>query len=108
IGMTDDQCAIGSVIAVVLALGRRDRTGLGSDVRASILGTALLTTSEAMLLADGSTAPYARMDTDQTGIGPGYRIFACPDGWIAVVAPTDEARARVRDVAGCTEDADVP
>jgi len=104
IGMTDDQCAMSSVIAVLLALGHRDRTGEGADVRASILGTAVLTGSETMLLADGSIAPYAHMDADQTGLGPGYRIYECADGWVAVAALGDDARARLRTVAACGDD----
>jgi crotonobetainyl-CoA:carnitine CoA-transferase CaiB-like acyl-CoA transferase len=104
IGMTDDQCAISSVIAVLLALRRRAETGEGMDVRASILGTAVLTTSETLLLPDGSIAPYPRMDDDQTGIGPGYRIYEGADGWVAVAALDDATRARLRAVAGAATD----
>jgi crotonobetainyl-CoA:carnitine CoA-transferase CaiB-like acyl-CoA transferase len=104
IGMTDDQCAMGSVIAVLLALGRRDRTGEGADVRASILGTALLTTSETMLLPDGSIAPYPHMDDDQTGLGPGCRIYQCTDGWVAVAAFGDRAGSRLATAAGTADE----
>jgi crotonobetainyl-CoA:carnitine CoA-transferase CaiB-like acyl-CoA transferase len=100
IGMTDDQCAISSVIAVLLALRHRDRTGAGADVRASILGTAALTTSETMLLGDGSIAPYPTMDREQTGLGPGYRIYECADGWISVAAPGSAALERLRAAVG--------
>ncbi len=108
IGMTDDHCAMSSVVAVLLALRRRELTGEGADVRASILGTAVLTTSETLLLADGSIAPYDQMDADQTGIGPGYRIYRCTDGWIAVAAIGAEARDRLRHAGGCEDDADLP
>jgi crotonobetainyl-CoA:carnitine CoA-transferase CaiB-like acyl-CoA transferase len=107
IGMTDDQCAISSVIAVLLAMRHRDATGEGADVRASILGTAVLTTSETLLLPDGMIAPYARMDQDQTGVGPGYRIYECADGWVAVAALDAPTRARLRGVAGAPIDDDI-
>src|SRR5215510_7921300 len=104
IGVTDDQCAMSSVIAVMLALRHREATGEGADVRASILGAAVLTTSETMLLSDGSIAPYPRLDHDQTGIAPGYRIYECADGWIAVAAPDDATLGALRDVAGVASD----
>ncbi|HEY2332272.1 MAG TPA: CoA transferase [Acidimicrobiales bacterium] len=107
IGMTDDQCAMCSVVAVLLALGHRDRTGEGSDVRASILGAANLTTSETMLLEDGSIAPYPLMDQNQTGLTAGYRIYECADGWIAVAAVTDEAMSALRATLGAGDDADL-
>jgi crotonobetainyl-CoA:carnitine CoA-transferase CaiB-like acyl-CoA transferase len=100
IGMTDDQCAMSSVIGVLLALRRREQTGEGADVRASILGTAILTTSETMLLPDGSIAPYAGMDADQTGLSAGYRIYQGGDGWVAVAAVGEMALERLARVAG--------
>jgi len=103
IGMTDDQCAMASVIGVLLALRHRDRTGKGADVRASILGMAALTTSETMLLPDGSIAPYARLDAEQTGLGPDYRIYECSNGWIAVAAGTGSGPGRLRTAARCDE-----
>lgn len=108
IGMTDDQCAMNSVIAVQLALRHRDKTGEGADVRASILGTAVLTASETMLLPDGSIAPYPHMDHDQTGIGPGNRIYECTDGWVAVAAIGEDALANLQKAAGTTDSHDLP
>jgi crotonobetainyl-CoA:carnitine CoA-transferase CaiB-like acyl-CoA transferase len=107
IGMTDDQCAMLSVVAVLLALRHRDRTGEGMDVRGSILGGAVLTTSETLLLADGTYAPYAQMDADETGFGPGYRIYECNGGWVAVAALGDEQHARLREATGASDDDEI-
>jgi crotonobetainyl-CoA:carnitine CoA-transferase CaiB-like acyl-CoA transferase len=89
-GFMDHQCALASVVAVLLALRRRDATGEGQVVAASLLGSGLLTTGEAVRRADGTLTPVSRLDADQTGISPGRRIIACRDGWVAVAA-SDEA-----------------
>jgi crotonobetainyl-CoA:carnitine CoA-transferase CaiB-like acyl-CoA transferase len=83
-GFMDHQCALSSVVATLLALRRRDETGEGQVVNASLLGAGVLTTGEAVRLADGTLTPVARVDADQTGITPGRRIVACADGWVAL------------------------
>jgi crotonobetainyl-CoA:carnitine CoA-transferase CaiB-like acyl-CoA transferase len=101
-GMMDHQCAMSSVIPTLLALYRRDRTGEGAFVAASLLGAATESNSETMLLLDsGETAPYPRIDHEQTGIDPGYRIYPTDDGrWVAVAAVGSDAMAALRGAAG--------
>ena len=99
-GFMDHQCALASVVATVLALYRRERTGEGSAVAASLLGAGALTASETHLRADGSLAPFAVVDPEQTGTAPGYGIVRCLDGWIAVAARSAEELAALRGVAG--------
>jgi crotonobetainyl-CoA:carnitine CoA-transferase CaiB-like acyl-CoA transferase len=83
-GFMDHQCALASVVAVLAALRRRDATGEGQVVAASLLGAGVLTTGEAVRRADGTLNPVATLDADQTGVAPLRRIVACRDGWVAV------------------------
>jgi crotonobetainyl-CoA:carnitine CoA-transferase CaiB-like acyl-CoA transferase len=107
-GFMDHQCALSSVVGTLLALRRRDQTGEGQVVAASLLGAGLLTTSETFRLADGSLAPFEVLDADQTGVSPGRRILECADGWIAVAADeADQVRALCAE-AGVEEATDVP
>lgn len=99
-GMMDHQCALASVVATLLGVMRRDQTGEGQSVSASLLGAALLTTSETLVLPDGKLAPYPRLDHRQTGVSPADRIYQLADGWIAVVARTDAQLTSLCKVAG--------
>lgn len=85
-GMMDHLGALASVVATLLALIRRDRTGEGEFVAASLLGASLASV-ETLQLADGSLAPYPRLDSAQMGISNVERLYQCADGWIAVDAP---------------------
>lgn len=89
-GMMDHLCALASVVATLLALLRRDATGEGEFVAASLLGGSLAT-METFVLPDGTLAPMTRLDRDQIGIGPAQRLFECVDGWVAVDAPGRDA-----------------
>jgi crotonobetainyl-CoA:carnitine CoA-transferase CaiB-like acyl-CoA transferase len=84
-GFMDHLCAMASVVATLLALRRRDETGEGQVVAASLLGAGVLTTGEAVRLADGSLTPVATVDADQTGLSAGYRIERDGNRWVAVV-----------------------
>jgi len=99
-GFMDHQCALASVLATVLALYHRDRTGQGQLVASSLLASGVLTASESYLRADGEMAPIAVLDPDQTGTAPGYRIIELVDGWIAVAARGAEQLGALCTVAG--------
>jgi crotonobetainyl-CoA:carnitine CoA-transferase CaiB-like acyl-CoA transferase len=105
-GMMDHQCAMSSVIPTLLALYRRDRTGEGSFVTSSLLSAATETNSETMLLLDADElAPYAKLDDQQTGLHPGYRIYpVAGDQWVAVAAVGAERMEALRAVAGVHDD----
>ena len=89
-GMMDHQAGMASLVATLLGLHHRARTGEGQLVTASLLGASLLTTSETLELPDGSLAPYAVLDHEQVGVGPGRRIIERDDGWIAVDVASDD------------------
>ena len=105
-GFMDHQCALASVLATLLALYHRDRTGKGQFVRSSLLGAGALTASETYVGPDGVLAPFPSLDADQTGIAPGYRIIELADGWIAVAARRADQLSALCAVAG-TDDAEM-
>lgn len=59
------------------------------------------------MLETQQVAPYPRLDHDQTGTSPGYRIYEACDGWVAIVALDDPRRAALRAVAGVGTDAEL-
>jgi crotonobetainyl-CoA:carnitine CoA-transferase CaiB-like acyl-CoA transferase len=99
-GFMDHLCAMGSVIATLLALYHRDRTGQTRFAAGSLLGGGVLTCSETYLDPSGKTVAMPVLDHDQTGVSPGYRILPVTDGWIAIAAPTDEQLTALCTVAG--------
>ncbi len=93
--MFDHFCGFASLVATLLAVLHRDRTGRATSVSASLVGGAAMTTSETMFLRDQATfAPFPRIDADQTGMEWGYRMYRAADGrWVAIAAVTPEHRA---------------
>lgn len=85
-GMMDHQAALSSLLPTLLALYRRDITGEGSRVDASLLGGAAMVNSETMVLPDGAVADVPHLDAEQRLIGEGQGIYRTADGWVAVVA----------------------
>jgi crotonobetainyl-CoA:carnitine CoA-transferase CaiB-like acyl-CoA transferase len=100
LGFMDHLCAMGSVIATLLALYHRDRTGQTQFAAGSLLGGGVLTCSETYLDPGGKTVPMPVLDHDQTGIAPGYRILPVTDGWVAIAATTEDQVAALCTVAG--------
>jgi crotonobetainyl-CoA:carnitine CoA-transferase CaiB-like acyl-CoA transferase len=107
-GMMDHQAGMASLVATLLGLHHRARTGEGQLVTASLLGASILTTSETLELPDGTLAPYLTLDHDQLGVLPGRRIVEVSDGWIAIDATTDAQLAALCAAARVTEPAAAP
>jgi crotonobetainyl-CoA:carnitine CoA-transferase CaiB-like acyl-CoA transferase len=52
-----------------------------------------------VFLRDGDVVRGPALDGDQTGYGPGYRLYRCAsDTWLAVVVPDPDAWAALRSV----------
>jgi crotonobetainyl-CoA:carnitine CoA-transferase CaiB-like acyl-CoA transferase len=92
-GFMDHQCALSSLLATLLALHERNRTGRGQAVAASLLGAGVLTSSETYRTADGTLMPYDTLDGDQTTLSSGPRIVEASDGWIALALQGADAVA---------------
>jgi crotonobetainyl-CoA:carnitine CoA-transferase CaiB-like acyl-CoA transferase len=90
--MGDTGAGMLSAIGVVQALRERRRTGRGQFVDTSIVAACLVNTSYAFVAADGTGAAASRprLDRDQLGLGPLYRLYRTgDDGWLCLAAVTD-------------------
>jgi crotonobetainyl-CoA:carnitine CoA-transferase CaiB-like acyl-CoA transferase len=85
-------------IGMLAGLYARARTGQGQQVATSLLGAGMLLQS-GVFQCDGQPVRHPQLDSDQTGYGPGYRIYAGADlEWFALVLPDNEAWQRVRSL----------
>ncbi len=87
-GMCDQCCACQSAVAVLLALYWRERTGEGQFVDTSILSGGMYINSDVWIGRNGPS-PRRRLDANQTGLGPLYRLYSTSDGWLALVVLSD-------------------
>jgi crotonobetainyl-CoA:carnitine CoA-transferase CaiB-like acyl-CoA transferase len=102
-GMMDHLCAAGSLMAMLLALLRRDQTGEGQAVSASLLGAAVFSLGETVMLPDGRTSPFPRLDSLQLGVSPQRRLYKCADGWVALAAEADGVYPRLLQASGAAD-----
>jgi crotonobetainyl-CoA:carnitine CoA-transferase CaiB-like acyl-CoA transferase len=85
-----------TAVGIVAGLFARARSGRGQQVATSLLGAGMLLLS-GVFQRDGASVRGPELDAEQTGYGPGYRIYECRDGgWLALVLPGRETWARVR------------
>ncbi len=93
IDMSGGWLAGAGVLAGLLA---RARHGHGCSVATSLLGAGMLIQS-GTFQRDGEVVRQPEVDRNQTGYGPGYRIYQGGDGrWFALVVPDHDAWARLR------------
>jgi crotonobetainyl-CoA:carnitine CoA-transferase CaiB-like acyl-CoA transferase len=99
IDMAGGWLAGAGVLAGLLARARRGR---GCRVATSLLGAGLLIQS-GTFQRDGQAIRHPEVDQQQTGYGPGYRLYQGRDGrWFALVLPDREAWERLRSLHGVT------
>jgi crotonobetainyl-CoA:carnitine CoA-transferase CaiB-like acyl-CoA transferase len=98
-GMCDQGCAFQSVAAVLFALYWREKTGHGQFVDTSIVEAGLYFNSDVWI---GEAGPVVRprLDPDQTGLGPLYRLYRTSDGWIAIACVRDDQWRLLTDAIG--------
>lgn len=98
-GFMDFQCGLSSLVATLLALYQRGRSGEGQFCTTSILGGALQSVSEVFMLPDGKLTSARELDANQTGVSPFDRIYRCNDHyWIMLYAPTEAQRQAVLEI----------
>jgi crotonobetainyl-CoA:carnitine CoA-transferase CaiB-like acyl-CoA transferase len=94
--MGDTGNALLAAIAITAALYHRDRTGEGQEVRTSIVNAGLLHTSYAWIHDDGTPGDWEKVDANQYGLSPYYRLYHCADDrWIFVAAVREHERERL-------------
>jgi crotonobetainyl-CoA:carnitine CoA-transferase CaiB-like acyl-CoA transferase len=89
-GQGDVASAMPSVLALLLALFHRNRTGEGQSMWTSILHGSMLYTADSWLAADGTPSPRPELDREQLGLGPLYRLYETRDGWLQLAAVREE------------------
>jgi crotonobetainyl-CoA:carnitine CoA-transferase CaiB-like acyl-CoA transferase len=99
-GMTDTANAFLSALALITALYHRKRTGQGQYLWTSLLNGAAMFSSDAFLVQDGEQPRRLRLDKQQTGLTPLYRLYETQEGWIQLAAVTDTHRAALAAVVG--------
>src|SRR5690606_25785103 len=105
IDMSGGWVAAAGILAGLVA---RARTGAGQRVETSLLGAGMLLHS-GVFRRNGAVVRGPALDADQTGYGPGHRLYRCAGGtWLAVVVPDPAARARLGTVVGGLPDTYAP
>ena len=103
VGFPVIDCATGmlAALAIIAAIRRRDLTGQGESIDASMLGAAFqLMYPMTVMAIDSGQAPVRKGNVGFTG-SPGALTLPCKDGWIALGANTPQqmgALARVLDI----------
>jgi crotonobetainyl-CoA:carnitine CoA-transferase CaiB-like acyl-CoA transferase len=87
-GMCDQACAFQSALAVLMALYWREKTGRGQFLDTSIVNGGLYLNSDVWIGPDGPLQ-RPRLDQDQTGVGPLYRLYRTADAWLAIACLDD-------------------
>ncbi len=91
-------------LATVMGLYQHATQGGGASVSTSLLGTAVMSTSESLLVTPSRTpTPIETVTPDQTGTSPGHRIYPVRDGWVAVAALTAIHQQALLAVADVTD-----
>jgi len=87
----DTGCGFLSAIATVQAIYHRDRTGAGQFIDTSILYAHLLNASMSWVTPDGTRAgERPSLDAMHYGWGPLSRLYRTSDGWLCVMAMTQD------------------
>jgi crotonobetainyl-CoA:carnitine CoA-transferase CaiB-like acyl-CoA transferase len=85
---------------ILAGLYARATSGRGQQVATSLLGAGMLLQS-GVFQRDGACVRGPALDADQTGYGPGYRIYECADGdWLALVVPDADTWLGLRALPG--------
>lgn len=104
LNMGDTGNALLASIAITAALYHREKTGEGQAVSTSIVNAGLLHTSYEWTHEDGQPSAWGKIDREQYGLSPFYRLYRCADdGWVLVAAVRQEDRARLAKAIGAAE-----
>lgn len=101
-GMTDTANAMLSVVGCLAALYHQRKTGEGQQLWTSLLDGAQMFASDVMLV-NGETSEYPKLDKDQTGLSATYRLYETGDGWLQLACVTGEERDSLFRALGAPE-----
>ncbi len=100
--MIDMGTGMWCVIGILAALNRREQTGAGCVVDASLYETALGWMANAVPTTQATGKSPGRQGTTARGMAP-YQAYECADGYLIVAAPNDRLFERLSDVLGHSE-----
>ena len=96
---TDFTAGAMGALGTILALFARERTGIVQRVDTNLINGGAVLSSEFFTRYEGK--PTRRLaDKGQYGLDAFHRLYKTSDGWLYVVAQTQEQRAAVCDAAG--------
>ena len=107
-GHGDVAAAMPSVLALLIALFHRNRTGEGQWMWASLFHGAQLYSADAWLGPDGTPSQRPVLDAEQLGLGALYRLYETADGWLQLAAVRTDHWMALCGALGRTELADDP
>jgi crotonobetainyl-CoA:carnitine CoA-transferase CaiB-like acyl-CoA transferase len=92
--------AMEAASAILMALRWRDETGEGQYLEIPQFATAFVFESQQYMTPNGP-GPRFTLDSQQTGLGPFYRIYEAADGrWICVTCPDQQTQERLLSAVG--------
>ena len=89
-GHGDVASAMPSVLAVLIALFHRNRTGEGQSMWSSIFTGSMLYSLDSWLDSEGHPSPRPILDAEQLGLDALYRLYETKDGWLQLAAVREE------------------
>ena len=101
-GVNDTATGALSALGILAALYWRERTGVGQRVRSSLAVSATFVQAAEYTTWDGAPAPLHGGELFR-GPSDGHRYYECADGWIAVAARDDQARAAMLGALGVAD-----
>jgi crotonobetainyl-CoA:carnitine CoA-transferase CaiB-like acyl-CoA transferase len=99
----DNYAGLLGAIGILIALEHREQSGVGQYLEVSQLCASLWATTEQMLDDAGRLITSFKLDTDQTGYGPLYRLYEARDGWICIAAEGDSAFRKLCIALDCED-----
>ncbi|SRR5579875_17583 len=92
--------AMEAAAAILMALRWRDETGEGQYLEIPQFATAFVFESQQYITSTGP-GPRFTLDSQQTGLGPFYRIYEAADGrWICIACPDRQTQERLLSALG--------
>jgi crotonobetainyl-CoA:carnitine CoA-transferase CaiB-like acyl-CoA transferase len=92
--------AMEAASAILMALRWRDETGEGQYLEIPQFATAFVFESQQYMTSSGP-GPRFMLDSQQTGLGPFYRIYEAADArWICIACPDQQTQERLLSALG--------
>jgi crotonobetainyl-CoA:carnitine CoA-transferase CaiB-like acyl-CoA transferase len=98
-GVNDTATGALSALGILAALYWRERTGTGQRVRSSLAVSSTFVQAAEYTTWDGAPEPLQGGELFR-GPADGHRYYECADGWVAVAAQDDPARAAMLGALG--------